>query len=121
MEYFFDSCAIIGAIEGNENYARFKNLPIITTTLNVAEVYFYFLKEHNEQTANYWMRKLNLKLINVIKMNLAINATKFRFKNKKQGLSYIDCIGYMLSRELNMKFLTGDEKFKNRDNVEFIK
>ena len=48
MRYFFDSCAIIEIIEGNENYARFKDLQITTTTLNAAEVYFYLLKEYNE-------------------------------------------------------------------------
>ncbi len=121
MEYFFDSCAIIEVIEGNENYTKFKNLPIITTTLNVAEVYFYFLKEHNKQTADYWIRKLNFKLINIIKLNLAINATKFKFANKKEGLSYTDCIGYMLSKEINVRFLTSDGKFKNKENVEFVK
>ncbi|MFH1582426.1 MAG: PIN domain-containing protein [bacterium] len=121
MEYFFDSCAIIEVIEGNENYVRFKNLPITTTTLNVAEVYFYFLKEHNEQTADYWIRKLNFKLINIIKLGIIIPATKLKFRHKKERLSYTDCIGYTLSKELNLKFLTGDEKFKNKENVEFVK
>jgi|SRR3990172_6121560 len=121
MEYFFDSCAIIEVIEGNDNYARFKNIPMVTTTLNVAEVYFYFLREHNEQTADFWIRKLNFKLINIIKLGLAINATRFKFKNKKEGLSYTDCMGYMLSKELNIKFLTSDGKFKNKENVEFVK
>lgn len=121
MEYFFDSSAIIEVIEGNEGYSRFKNLQITTTTLNVAEVYFYLLREHNEQTADYWIKKLNFELINIIKLNTIMNATKLKFKNKKEDLSYIDCIGYILSKELNVKFLTGDNKFKNRENVEFVK
>jgi len=120
MRYFFDSCAIIEIVEGNENYLRFRELPITTTTLNVAEVYFYLLKQHNEQTADYWIRKLNFELISIIKLHLAVNATKLKFKNKKDGLSYVDCIGYMLSKEMEIKFLTGDRKFKNKENVEFI-
>ena len=120
MKYFFDSCAIIEIIEGNEKYSRFKEFQITTTTLNLSEVYFYLLKEYNEQTADYWIRKLNFELINIIKLGLAVNATKFRFKNKKEGLSYIDCVGYMLSKELNIKFLTSDGKFKNKDNIEFV-
>lgn len=120
-DYFFDSCAIIDLIEGNENYNKFKDIPITTTTLNVSEVYFYFLREHNEQTADFWIRKLNLKLINIIKLNISINASKFKFKNKKENLSYADCIGYLISKELNIKFLTGDEKFRNKENVEFVK
>ena len=121
MDYLFDSGVIIDIIEKNENYEKFKNLPIITTTLNVAEVYFYFLREHNEQTADYWTRKLNFKLINIIKLDTVIKATRLKFKNKKEDLSYTDCIGYILSRELNIKFLTGDSKFKNKENVEFVK
>lgn len=121
MGYFFDSYAIIEVIEGNENYSRFKDLRVTTTILNVAEVYFYLLKEHNEQTADYWIRKLNFELINIIKLGIVISATKLKFRNKKERLSYIDCIGYILSKELNMKFLTGDSKFKKKENVEFVK
>ncbi len=121
MRYFFDSYAIIEIIEGNENYSKFKELQITTTTLNIAEVYFYLLREHNEQTADYWIKKLNLELINIIKLNTIIKSTKFKFKNKKEKLSYVNCIGYMFSNELNLKFLTGDNKFRNKDNVEFVK
>ena len=46
---------------------------------------------------------------------------KFRLKNKKMDLSYADCIGYIYACENNLKFLTGDEKFKDMDNVEFVK
>ncbi|MBU0958442.1 MAG: hypothetical protein KKB31_00715, partial [Nanoarchaeota archaeon] len=59
--------------------------------------------------------------INIIKIDTTINATKFKFKNRKDGLSYTDCIGYILSKELGIKFLTGDKKFKNKSNVEFVK
>lgn len=121
MRYFFDSYAIVEVIEGNENYSRFKDFPITTTTLNVAEVYYYLLREHNEQTADYWIKNLNFELVNLIKLYIAINATKFKFMNKKEYLSYTDCIGYVLSKELNIKFLTGDSKFKNKENVEFVK
>ena len=121
MKYFFDSYAIVEVIEGNENYSRFKDFPITTTTLTVAEVYYYLLREHNEQTADYWIKNLNFELISLIKLHIAVNATKFKFKNKKENLSYADCIGYMLSKELDIKFLTGDSKFKNKENVEFVK
>ena len=121
MEYFFDSGAIIDIIEGVESYLKFKELPIITTTLNISEVYFYFLKEHNEQTADYVMKALNFKFVNIIKFDAAIKAARLRFKNKKENLSYADCIGYIIAREIGIKFLTGDEKFKNKENVEFVK
>ena len=48
-------------------------------------------------------------------------ANKFRLKNYRRDLSYIDCIGYVLAKKLNAKFLTGDEQFKDFENVEFVK
>ena len=80
MDYFFDSSTIIEIIEGNEKYNKFKDLPIITTTFNVAEVYFYFLREHNEQTADYWIKKLNFKLINTIKLDTVLKAARLKFR-----------------------------------------
>ena len=121
MRYFFDSYAIIEIIRGNENYLNFKDLQIVTTTLNIAEVYFFLLKEYNEQTADYWVKKLNFELINIIKLKATIEATKLKFRNIKERLSYADCIGYITAKELNIKFLTGDIKFKGRENVEFVK
>jgi len=32
-----------------------------------------------------------------------------------------DCIGYVIAERNKMRFLTGDEKFKNKKNVEFVK
>ena len=36
-------------------------------------------------------------------------------------MSYTDVVGYTLSRSLGFKFLTGDEAFRNLENVEFVK
>ena len=54
--------------------------------------------------------------INVIK-----EAAKLRLKYKKNDLSMTDCIGYILAKEWNIKFLTGDKEFENMENVEFVK
>ena len=32
-----------------------------------------------------------------------------------------DCIGYILAKNIGIKFLTGDKEFENLDNVEFVK
>lgn len=120
-EYFFDSYAIIELILENKNYEKFRSNLINTSTLNLMEVYYFLLRTYNKQTADYWLKTLRFSLINIIKLNIALTSSFFRFNNKKDKLSYIDCLGYVLSKELNMKFLTGDSKFKNKENVEFVK
>ena len=43
------------------------------------------------------------------------------FKSKNRNLSIPDAIGYTVAKRLNIKFLTGNEDFRNFDNVEFVK
>lgn len=119
--YFFDSYPIIELILGNENFARFENVKIVTTVLNMMEVYYFLLREFNRGTAEYWMRKLDVELINIIRLDVALEAVSFKFENKKEKLSYVDCLGYVMARKFRMKFLTGDIKFKGKENVEFVK
>jgi len=45
----------------------------------------------------------------------------FRALNKKRNLSYVDCIGYIIAKQRNIKFLTGDKEFEYMENVEFVK
>jgi predicted nucleic acid-binding protein len=42
-------------------------------------------------------------------------------RKKRLDLSYADALGYALSLRLKLKFLTGDEAFKDLENVEFVK
>ena len=42
-------------------------------------------------------------------------------KIKFKQLSIPDVIGYTLANRLHIKFLTGDEGFREMQNVEFIK
>ena len=49
-----------------------------------------------------------------------IKALKFRVDNKRENLSIFDCIGYIYSLENNLKFVTGDKFFKNKEEVLFI-
>lgn len=121
MGYFFDSYAIIELILENKNYEKFKNDLIITSTLDLMEVYYFLLRTYNQQTADFWIKRLKFNLANIIKLNIALEASRLRFKHKKENLSYIDCIGYLLAKEMNIKFLTGDNKFKTKENVEFVK
>ena len=42
-------------------------------------------------------------------------------KIKYKHLSIPDCIGFIVAKRYGVKFLTGDEAFRNFDNVEFVK
>jgi len=119
--YFFDTYALSEIISGNKNYDKYKNDIITTSTLNISEFYYFLLRAYNKKTADYLIKKLDFRLINIIKIELAVEASKFKFENKKEKLSYVDCIGYILAEKFNMKFLTGDEKFEYKKNVEFVK
>lgn len=120
MGFFYDTYAIISLIEGNENYRKYKSDIITTGILNFAELYNIFLRNKGKKTADYWARKLNFNIIEIDK-NSIIKAVKLRFDSKKENLSLVDCVGYFLAFKNKVKFLTGDEKFKNRENVEFVK
>lgn len=120
MEYFFDSYAIIEIINQNKAYFKFKDVKIVTNALHLAEVYYFFLRTNNEQTADYWINNISFSFIEITP-KISIKASKFRYKNKKIKLSYADCIGYLTSLENNMKFITGDKQFEKFEDVEFVK
>jgi len=42
-------------------------------------------------------------------------------KTKNRSLSIPDAIGYIVAKRHNAKFLTGDEDFRDMENVELVK
>ena len=120
MEYFFDTYAIVECINDGDGYKKFQNEIITTTTLNLCEVYYSILKKFNPETANFIIKKLNLRIIE-FDLNVLLEAAKFRHDNYNRKLSYIDCIGYLVAIKSNLKFLTGDIQFEKFENVEFVK
>jgi len=45
----------------------------------------------------------------------------FKYENKNKNFSFIDCVGYVLAKENNLIFLTGDRAFRGMMNVELVK
>ena len=119
MDYFFDTYAIIEIVKGNQDYEKYADLTFITTTLNLSEFYFYLLSYLDERNANEILSKFNFSFLE-IKEETAKEAAKFRKTNYKRKLSYVDCVGYVLAKNMNFKFLTGDDFFENVDGVEFV-
>mgnify|MGYP001619676280 CR=1 len=120
MTYFFDTYAIIEIIKENRNYEQHSQEEIITSLLNFGELYCALLRDFDEKLANEWKERLRGCYLTITE-NVIVNAMKFKLKNKSKDFSFIDCVGYILAKENNLKFLTGDKEFKDLDNVEFVK
>ena len=118
--FFFDTYAIIELINKNKNYEKYGEFKLTTSVLNVAELYYHLLTKYNRKTADYWIKNLSFDLINFGEIE-GIEAMRYRYSRKKFELSFIDCLGYILSLKNNLKFLTGDKQFEKEPNVEFVK
>src|SRR3989344_2847849 len=102
MNYFFDTYAIVEIVKGNKNYEKYAELTFITTTLNLSEFYFYLLSNFNEEKSNEILKKFNFSFLEVTE-SVAKEAAKFRKENYKRKLSYVDCIGYVISKNMGFK------------------
>jgi len=121
LTYFFDTYAFYELIKGNPNYKKYeKEITLITTKLNLMELHYGLLRDEGEEIAEIYYDKF-LKFCVEIDDNTIKEANTFRLKNYKRKLSHVDCIGYILAKKFNAKFLTGDEQFKDFENVEFVK
>lgn len=120
VKYFFDSYAIIEIINQTPQYEKLKEVQIITNVLCLGEVYYYFLKIHNKQTADFWIERLKADILPITK-EITIEASQLKFEHKGKNFSYPDCIGYISAMNNQMLFLTGDREFKDMKNVEFVK
>lgn len=120
MVYLYDTYALIEIFKGSPGYEKFKEENLSTSIMNLYEFYYAIIKEFDEATADYWKNKLDLVLVDITEKDI-IDASKFRFKNIKKKLSFINCLGYILALNNHLKFLTGDKEFENMENVEFVK
>ena len=120
MIYFFDSYAIMELIKKNPDYERFKRFNLVTSVLNVGEIYAIFLREDGKKKADGWFRNWNFELLEITS-DVIVKAVYFRYLNKGKNLSLTDVVGYILSLKHKLKFLTGDNQFKDMPNVEFVK
>ena len=118
---FFDTYAILEIISGNANYKNYlKNIGIVTTKLNLMELYYRLYILHGLETAEFYYQKYKPFVMEVDDLTIK-KAMIFKAENRKKDLSYVDCIGYVFAKENKIKFLTGDIQFKDMDNVEFVR
>lgn len=118
---FFDSYPFFEIIAGNENYGPYsEGVAIITTKMNLMELYYGLLHKYGKKQAeDYYDRFLEFCV--EISDDVIERACEFRLLLKNRDLSYVDCIGYVIAKFRGVRFLTGDEKFEDLENVEYVK
>jgi len=118
--YFLDSYALIEIIKENKNFKKFEETTNFTGFANLLEVHCKIIREFNEKKADEIIDKMKSIVVNIDIKDIK-DASKFRVKNSKRKFSYIDCLGYSMALNRNLKFVTGDNQFKGMENVEFVK
>ena len=116
--FFWDTYALFEITLGNEKYAPYASVGGVTTIFNIAEFNYNLKKERSKEEANKITDDFKSKTIKVEWEDVK-KATDLKIKQK--DLSIPDAIGYTVAKRLEIKFLTGDDDFKDFDNVEFVK
>ena len=115
--FFFDTYAFFEVINGNPNYMKYTDCKIITTIFNIAELNYNLKKNKDKKSADYYTDKFSVFIVEVtiddVKNAMDLNTVH-------RNLSIPDAIGYTLAKRFDFKFLTGDNDFKDMENVEFI-
>lgn len=120
-KFFYDTYALIEIGKGNPKYEPYKEGVIIfLSKLNLLEFSYFLLKEGNGHKSKEIFNEYSRFNVDYDE-EILLNAAEMKFKSLKERLSFIDCIGYFIAKRHNANFLTGDEKFRSKDNVEFVK
>jgi predicted nucleic acid-binding protein len=120
LEYFFDTYALFEIVHDSKNYSKYKNCSIKTTMLNLMKLHYRLLSLYGEKVAEKSFNAF-LPFAQEFTEEDIKQANKIKLKFKKQKLSYVDCLSYIMSLKLGLKFLTGDKKFEYFPEVEFVK
>lgn len=110
-------------LRGNRSYKRyFLGHELATSILNLIELYYIILKDEGEEAADKSFLAFKQFEIEVTDDDVR-RAMKFRLscKANREDVSYADAVGYTLAIRLGATFLTGDDAFKGKSRVEFVK
>lgn len=118
VKFFLDTFAMMEIIKGNARYQKYLDSELFTSLMNLYELFYNLLKVSDEKSAEDKFFQFK-EFLFPIGDNHIFLASKFRLQNIKLGVSYVDCLGYVIAKEEGMKFLTGDKAFKKLGNVEF--
>lgn len=115
-----DTYALMEIMNANPKFAHYLNLNFVIADITLAEFYGVILREHGEEKADFWIKKLE-NYAEQTTLAILIEAVKFRHKNKEKNLSWVDAIGYIFAKQNNHLFVTGDKEFEGVESVEYVK
>ena len=118
--YFFDTYAVIEVVKGNPRYLPYKNSNPILSVLNLLEIHYHISKKFDDKITAKLLREYSKSVVGFENEDI-IAMTAFKIGNYRKNFSLTDSLGYVLSLKHNIKFLTGDEGFRDIPNVEFVK
>lgn len=118
--FFCDTYALIEIIKGNKNYGRYTDFILVTSELNLMELYYSLLRDFGKYMADKYFAEWENSAV-IIPKNIIQAAMEFKYLFNKEKLSYIDCMGYAYAIASEVPFLTGDMKFEDKEGVEFVK
>lgn len=120
-QFYFDTYALIEISKGNPEYEPYKEgIKVMLNNLNLLEFSYFLIKEGKGKDVKEIFDKFSKFNIDYDE-EILIKSAEMKFKFLKERIFFIDCIGYHIAKKNNVKFLTGDEKFRHKDNVEFVK
>ena len=119
--FYFDTYALVEISKGNPKYAPYKEgIRVLLNKLNILEFSYFLIREGKGDEVKKVFDEFSRFNVDY-NDEILIKAAEMKFKFVKQKISFIDCICYLIAKKNNAKFLTGDEHFRNKDNVEFVK
>ncbi len=113
---------MLGFVSGRSVYKKyFEESDGVLTKLNLMEIFYRSLEEHNPNIASDILRSFSKYLVEFESDDI-MGSMRLRLDLKRKGhnLSYADALGYFLSKKLGIRFLTGDRTFHRLNGVEFV-
>ena len=122
MAVLIDSWAWIEYFKGTSAGNKAKEIiesgdKLLLSTINVSEIYIFLLKNKPEESDKLINFVLNSSFVMLLDSKLAISAAKIK-QSKKIGLA--DAIVIATAEENKATILTGDDDFKNMENVIYL-
>ena len=117
--FLFDTYAIMEIIDENEAYKIYLDSDIIINDFIFAELCYNLTKEKHPKLKEILDKYA--QHISHAEPETIRKAMEYRLSWKDRNVSITDCIGYVMAKDLGIKFLTGDKEFENMENVEFVK